>query len=131
LESGIESGNEISGDYDPMIAKLIVTAINRKECFQKAVYVLQNTTILGPTTNRDFLISVLENAKFQKGGVSTQFLNEEFGPSSDSYSERDLALAIAKAISGNGQGHSRVVSSSKADTQPSLFQTLQFGRDVL
>lgn len=61
LDSGYQSRNQVSIYYDPMLAKLIVHADNRRAAFHKAVKALAKLQIKGVKTNRQFLIELLQN----------------------------------------------------------------------
>lgn len=74
VETGVETGSEISIHFDPMIAKLITHGSDRADAQRKMIYTLRNLRCLGLTTNQDFLIRLLENAEFQAGKYDTHFL---------------------------------------------------------
>lgn len=76
VETGIESGSEISIYYDPMIAKLIVWDNNRQTAIRKMSYVLKQLICLGITTNQQFLLNLTKHPSFQKGAYSTNFINQ-------------------------------------------------------
>ena len=76
-DSGIETGSEISIFYDPMISKISVWAPTRDQAIQKMSLALRETVALGLTTNRKFLIQVLQHPRFQSGRLSTRFIDEE------------------------------------------------------
>lgn len=61
LDNGYQAGNQVSIYYDPMLAKLIVHAENRKAAIQKLIQALINLKIKGIKTNREFLIELLQN----------------------------------------------------------------------
>lgn len=75
FDSGVESGSEVSIDFDPMIAKVIVHAPTRREAASRLARVLETTRIQGLTTNRDFLVSVLRTAEFISGDTTTDFID--------------------------------------------------------
>jgi acetyl-CoA carboxylase biotin carboxylase subunit len=74
VETGVETGSEISVHYDPMIAKLIAHGRDRAEAQRKMLHTLRNLRCLGLTTNQDFLIRLLEHEEFQAGNYDTHFL---------------------------------------------------------
>ncbi|KAF9917717.1 hypothetical protein BX616_000128 [Lobosporangium transversale] len=76
-DSGIETGSEISIFYDPMISKISVWAPTRDQAIQKMALAMRETVALGLTTNRKFLIQVLQHPRFQAGRLSTRFIDEE------------------------------------------------------
>ncbi|KAG0003756.1 hypothetical protein BGZ79_000081 [Entomortierella chlamydospora] len=76
-DSGIETGSEISIFYDPMISKISVWAPTRDQAIQKMALAMRETVALGVTTNRKFLIQVLQHPRFLAGRLSTRFIDEE------------------------------------------------------
>lgn len=76
VDTGIDTGAEISPFYDPMIAKIVAFGSNRSEALQRLVTGLNNTSICGVKTNREFLISLLEHKIFNAGKTTTSFISE-------------------------------------------------------
>jgi acetyl-CoA carboxylase biotin carboxylase subunit len=75
VDSGIQSGTEITIHYDPLIAKLIVYDRTRAEAIKRMEQALANTVILGVTTNLPFLRALVANPVFQAGEVDTNFVD--------------------------------------------------------
>lgn len=71
IETGFEEGNIISPYYDPMIAKIIVTASNRSQAIDILGTYLQNVKIEGVKTNIPFLVYALQSDEFVSGEVHT------------------------------------------------------------
>jgi acetyl/propionyl-CoA carboxylase alpha subunit len=78
VDTGFGVGDEISGFYDSLIAKVIVHAETREEAVQKLRLALLDFHILGVKTNIGFLIDVIDHAQFNAGIVDTGFLGREF-----------------------------------------------------
>ena len=76
LDSGVETGSEVGIHYDPMLAKLIVHAPSRAESIRKMLYGLRHFSIGGMTTNRNLLISIMEDELFAEGKFDTHYLDE-------------------------------------------------------
>jgi propionyl-CoA carboxylase alpha chain/3-methylcrotonyl-CoA carboxylase alpha subunit/acetyl-CoA/propionyl-CoA carboxylase biotin carboxyl carrier protein len=74
LDAGIAAGQRITTAFDPMLAKLIVHGRDRREAIERAIRALEETVILGCTTNASFLARVLAHPDFQAGHVETGFL---------------------------------------------------------
>jgi len=89
-DTGIESGSEISTYYDPMIAKVIGTGKNRLEAINRLRKGLQETVCTGFTTNKNFLIAILENEDFQQGKFDTHFLDKVFKYEGEKYPQETL-----------------------------------------
>jgi urea carboxylase len=76
VESWIETGTEVSSFYDPMLAKLIVTAPDRESAVQAIQSALHDTRIAGIETNVPWLRDVVRNPAFVSGDVSTRALED-------------------------------------------------------
>ena len=97
FDSGVESGSEVSIDFDTMIAKVIVKAPTRREAASRLARVLETTRLQGITHNRDFLVSVLRSPEFLRGDTSTDFIERVAPARERSFSDEDLALAATAA----------------------------------
>ena len=76
IDSGVAAGDRVSPHYDPMIAKLVAHGRNRDEALDRLVRALRARPLFGLTTNRGFLIDLLEGAEFGQGGVTTGFIDD-------------------------------------------------------
>ncbi|WP_295143652.1 acetyl-CoA carboxylase biotin carboxylase subunit [uncultured Reyranella sp.] len=74
IDHGMKDGLTISPYYDPMIAKVIAHGATRDEARGRLLRALAETVVLGPTTNRHFLIRLLEHPDFAAGEATTSFL---------------------------------------------------------
>jgi propionyl-CoA carboxylase alpha chain len=71
VDSGVEERTEIGVHYDPLLAKVIAHAPDRENAINKLVFALRSFAAQGVTTNREFLIDVLENEDFRGGRAHT------------------------------------------------------------
>src|SRR5688572_9202379 len=55
IDTGVETGSEITPHYDPMIAKLVAHAPTREDAFVRLERALHRTVLAGPRTNAAFL----------------------------------------------------------------------------
>jgi 3-methylcrotonyl-CoA carboxylase alpha subunit len=76
VDSGFGEGDVISVNYDPLIAKLIVSAETRALAIERARQALRRYPILGLRTNIAFLLALLDDEGFRRGEVHTQYLDE-------------------------------------------------------
>jgi propionyl-CoA carboxylase alpha chain len=75
-DGGVERGSEVGVHYDPLLAKIIAHAPTRHEAIRRLRRAL-TTLGVGPiTTNRDFLIAVLDHPAFAAGELHTHFIAE-------------------------------------------------------
>ena len=79
FDDGVVEGQNISPFYDPMVAKVIAYGDDRETARKRLVEALRQTALLGPATNRDFLVTCLEKETFIKGEATTAFIGEIFG----------------------------------------------------
>lgn len=75
VDSGIQSGDEITIHYDPMIAKVIVHDTTREQAITRMGDALKQTVILGTIDNIAFLRALLVHPAFLAGEVDTRFVD--------------------------------------------------------
>merc|ERR1719245_564627 len=76
VDTGVQTGDEVSAFYDPMIAKLIVHDVDRATALKKLERKLQEYSIVGLPTNIPFLLTLCRHPKFIEGDVHTDFISE-------------------------------------------------------
>lgn len=76
IESHLYKGFEITPYYDPMIAKLIVTANDRPAAVERLQRALDDFRIEGISTNIPFLKQLVRTDAYVKGDVHTQTVAE-------------------------------------------------------
>jgi len=64
VDSGVAAGNEVSGAYDPMIAKLIVHGVDREHARKRMLRALDEFVIVGPKTLIGFHKALLSHDCF-------------------------------------------------------------------
>ena len=74
VDSGVETGSEVSPFYDPMIAKLIAHAKTRDEALDRLASALEHTVLVGPRSNAGFLAALCRAQGFRKGQFDTGFI---------------------------------------------------------
>ncbi|MDQ2050259.1 acetyl-CoA carboxylase biotin carboxylase subunit [Natronolimnohabitans sp. A-GB9] len=86
IDDAISQGDEIAGDYDSMIAKLIVRAPTRERCLERSNRALAHFDV-GVETTVPFHRLMLEDETFRAGEHTTNYLDE-------TVSDDDLADAV-------------------------------------
>lgn len=76
LDTGYQDGTEVTVHFDPMLAKLIAFAPERPQAIKKLQQALKETPFIGVTTNRDYLIKILQSQAFLSGDVTTKFIEQ-------------------------------------------------------
>jgi acetyl-CoA carboxylase biotin carboxylase subunit len=100
IDSGIERGSEISIHYDPMIAKVITHGRTRVEATQRMIYALENLSVHGVETNREFLVATLRHPEYAAGRIHTHFIEQHMAGELSAAPDVDLArhAALAAAL---------------------------------
>ena len=78
LDSGIINGSDVSINYDPMLAKLVVKGKNRSQCIGTMIKALNSYYLRGFNNNIKFLISIFKSENFSKGDIHTGLLDQEY-----------------------------------------------------
>ena len=74
VDTWITDGSEVSAHYDPLLAKLIVTAPDRPTAVHALQQALDRTALYGLETNLEWLRQVARSEAFVSGQVSTRAL---------------------------------------------------------
>jgi urea carboxylase len=81
VDGWVERGTEVPAWYDPMLAKLIVTADTREQALAQLEDALDATRLAGIETNLAYLRQVVRDPVFREGRQVTRFLSGfEFRP---------------------------------------------------
>lgn len=119
-DSGIESGSEVSVEFDPMLAKVVAHAPTRTEAALKLALALERTRLHGTVTNRDFLVATLRHEEFLAGNTTTDFISRVDIPGQRLPAQCELEDA-AVAIALVSQAKNREVANALA-FMPSGFR---------
>ena len=98
FDSGVESGSEVSVEFDPMIAKVIAHAPTRREAAARLARALERTSLQGVRHNRDFLVATLREPAFLAGDTTTDFIERVDPARSRELSTENLADAVTAAV---------------------------------
>lgn len=74
VDSGVEEGGEVSPHYDPMIAKLIVSAPSRPAAAEKLARAAAKVEVWPVRTNAAFLARAAAHPAFVAGHIDTGFI---------------------------------------------------------
>ena len=78
VDSGIEQSSSILSDFDSMAAKIIAYGKDRNEALARIKRAVEELRIKikNGTTNRSFILDLLNNPQIVKGGIHTGFVRE-------------------------------------------------------
>ena len=74
IDTGVQTGGQVSVHYDPMLAKVIAHAPTREQAARLLARALAETRVLGVVTNRDLLVGILREQEFLDGHIDTGYL---------------------------------------------------------
>ena len=75
IDAALESGQTVSTSYDPMLGKVIVHGSTREAARRALVTALDDTAILGLTTNLGFLRALADSDAFRDHEIDTSWLD--------------------------------------------------------
>jgi len=76
IDHWLEAGVEVSSLFDPMLAKVIVTAEDRNTAIARLDAALGDISLYGIETNIDYVREILHTDIFAKGDMFTRYLND-------------------------------------------------------
>jgi 3-methylcrotonyl-CoA carboxylase alpha subunit len=77
VETGVRQGDAISPFYDPMIAKLVTHAADRRSALKALGAALDATDVAGSTVNTAFLAALAADEDFAAGDVDTGLIGRK------------------------------------------------------
>jgi 3-methylcrotonyl-CoA carboxylase alpha subunit/acetyl-CoA/propionyl-CoA carboxylase biotin carboxyl carrier protein len=75
VDGALDSGQVVGTDYDPMLGKIIVTGEHREAARRALVAALDESAVLGLTTNLGFLRQVAASVEFGDADIDTSWLD--------------------------------------------------------
>jgi propionyl-CoA carboxylase alpha chain len=127
LDSGVVSGDVVSTNYDPMLAKVIAFGATREEATFRLARALRRTRVQGVTTNRTILVGILEHPDFVSGAIDTHFLDRVPANELIETESPDVVRAAAIAAALADQARQRAV----ATTLPTIATGFRTNRSQL
>ena len=118
IDDGVNPGSVVSSLYDPMVAKLIVSAADRDACIRRALTALREYEIEGIQTNLPLLSHVLKSAPFAAGRYTTGILKEIPSVSRPELTSEaaDLVRVLAALAVDDAGAQSSAASTQEAQT---------------
>jgi acetyl-CoA/propionyl-CoA carboxylase biotin carboxyl carrier protein len=94
VDAGIAPGDAVTGRFDPMLAKVIAHGADRREAIDRLTRALDETVVLGLTTNLRFLRWLVRRPEVIRGQARIDTLDSIWPPAAG---EGDTAPAIPDA----------------------------------
>jgi acetyl/propionyl-CoA carboxylase alpha subunit len=113
VDTFLTEGTEISANYDSLLAKIICYGANREEARRRMLLALDEVVIVGLHHSTAFLRDVIASGQFERGELSTHFVDDHFkGWRYDASAEKAALIAAALVASrAIGRGQSTASSS--------------------
>jgi len=118
VDAGVEEGSVVGVEYDPLLAKLTVSAQDRDAAIARALRALSDWIVLGVETNLPLLRSVLESPEFRSGRYDTSLvarLPPRRIPEPPDAAWIAAALAASGAAAATGGGSPAAAGSAASD----------------
>ena len=125
VDDGIATGTAVTPYYDPMLAKIICWGQTREDAIGKMRRALEQTVLVGVTTNISYLLDILQEPAFVAGNTPTSFLDDHMQGWQPEPEDEMLtwgATAVFEALrqGGGGGGKTAVVTNGSAPPDPWL-----------
>ncbi len=105
VDAGVGPGDVVGTRYDPLLAKIVAQGTTRHEALDRLDAALSTTSVLGATTNRGFLRTLIATPEFRAGNSATDLIERTWQPDGEPPIEptfRVAAAALAAAASSTG-----------------------------
>ena len=97
VDAGYDGPGEVPVHYDPMIAKVAVWGRTREEATRRMARALRDYQIAGVKTTRSYCLRVMESAPWQRGTLSTHFV-QDYPELAQSEAARHTQVAALAAV---------------------------------
>src|SRR5262245_11246830 len=105
VDQALESNQVVSPSYDPMLGKLVAYGEDREAARQALVDALDDTAILGLTTNAGFLRVLAAGEEFRDATIDTAWLDHHDVPEPDPDIPRVMAAWVSAMLPALDTGH--------------------------
>ncbi|WP_460134936.1 acetyl/propionyl/methylcrotonyl-CoA carboxylase subunit alpha [Pseudomonas sp. S1_E04] len=110
-DHGVSEGQRISPFYDAMLGKISAHGATREEARRKLLRAVEDTLLLGVSTNQRLLADLLKHADFIAGDFSTGFIAEHFSEiPRQAVTHDQLAVAAALFYQHSADQHAQVLA---------------------
>ena len=105
VDQALESDQVVSTSYDPMLGKVIAHGPDRETARLALVAALDDTAILGLTTNAGFLRALVASDEFRDATIDTAWLDHHDVPAPDADVPRVMAAWVSAMLAASDTGH--------------------------
>ena len=112
VDTFLTQGTEIGANYDSLLAKVICYGANREEARRRMLLALDDVVIVGLHHTTAFLREVIASEHFERGELSTHFVDDHFGKWRHDASAEKAALITAALVAAGTIGKGQSMRSS-------------------
>ena len=116
VDTGVEQGDEITPYYDPMIAKLIVWGVDRKQALARMRRALTQYRVVGVSNNINFLSRLVALPSFVNAELDTGLIEREqgllFPPQEEVPGDVWLVAALAELLHEQREVNAKAVAAA-------------------
>ncbi|WP_151083819.1 acetyl/propionyl/methylcrotonyl-CoA carboxylase subunit alpha [Nocardioides cynanchi] len=105
VDQALGSNQVVSTSYDPMLGKVIAHGPDRETARQALVRALDDTAILGLTTNAGFLRALVASDEFRDAAIDTAWLDHHELPAPSPDLPRIMAAWVSAMLATLDSGH--------------------------
>jgi acetyl/propionyl-CoA carboxylase alpha subunit len=127
VDSGVEDGTRVSGEYDPLLAKLLVVDGNRDRAIARAKRALDEFEVVGLQTTIPFHRWLLRLPSFVSAALRTDLVDREWAPGPQREEAARRAASVAALATRNG-GTGRRVAGGEVPAAQSIDPWTVVGR---
>ncbi len=96
IDHALESGQLVSTSYDPMLGKVICAGLTRADAIAAVLRALDDTVVMGLTTNTGFLRALVGSEEFNSNLIDTSWLDKHSLPAPHDEHARMLAAVALR-----------------------------------
>ena len=105
VDHALEAGQVVSTAYDPMLGKVVASGPDRETARRVLVAALDETAVLGFTTNVGFLRTLVASEEFRDATIDTAWLDHHELPAPDAGTARTVAAWVSATLLPSGPEH--------------------------
>jgi acetyl-CoA/propionyl-CoA carboxylase biotin carboxyl carrier protein len=130
VDHALESNQVVSTSYDPMLGKIVVHAPDRETARRTLIAALDDTAILGLTTNAGFLRALVASDEFRDATIDTAWLDHHEVSAPDADVSRVMAAWVSAMLASLDTGHPFQADGFRLGGPPAPT-LVELDRDVL
>jgi acetyl-CoA carboxylase biotin carboxylase subunit len=131
VDSGVFEGAVVSGEYDPMLAKISVWAPDREQALRRLGRALDECSLAGVATNLDLLRRLCKDERVRAGEYHTGFVEQHLASLLDE-AVPDPPAVIAAAVFADRCAPKNVARDASSSPSPwlALDRAARLGRNA-